>query len=200
MDETPCAGIDRVSIDIDINQYLLYSRLMDFATAAAITDLIDRITDPSSEFFEASDAQRLVELVPVQKPKIPFLFSSKGTKKTSGFTGLTDAGNFDYGHTEKRDIQVGGIRPQLIGEYKFWHEAGKLEVHKMWAETQQDQTGQKLRLLYNPRSKAPKKLQLYRDDAPREWVVIPPIGRFGGIVFDSSFSGFVDWKTPAPGS
>jgi|GEM_PF-5073309 len=174
---------------------------MDFETAAEISNLLDRITDPTTDFFDAADARKLIEIVPLQTPKTPFMFSYKGPKKTNNITGhATNAGNIDYGHDERTEIQIGGIKPRFIGEYQFFHTPGELEVHKMWADTKIDKTGQKLRLIYNARTKEPTALKLYKQDPPKLWQIIPAIGNFGGLTFDSSFSGYVNWKTPNPNS
>lgn len=149
--------------------------------------LIEKITDMKSEFFNAADAKRLVELVPAKIQ--PFRFRIRG--RSSGKSGQSEGYSPGIGNVsvpddkkdKKFDYDTGTT--WRIGGYKVMHTPGAMVISHMWADTKDDETGMHCCLAYNKASGAPTALQSS----------VQKTLRLGPIML--GYMSWTDWKTPS---
>lgn len=151
-----------------------------------INALIEDITDPSATTFDPEKARRLVALIPAQKQPL-FSLSHRYNRKASDTTGYVPGiGTMTFGGGKSPvTIQYGPPVVQRIGGYKITHSPGSMNIALLWADTQQDQTGQSCVLRYRVRNGKP--------------IVLKAAQSMGFRVGDEdiAFTYYKAWKYPA---
>lgn len=154
-------------------------------------NLIEEITSAKSDFFSASKAKRLIEIVPVSPHKGFTIKASYNGSSNSSEGYSPGIGNVSLpDEEEKKEWSFNEPKIERVGGYKIEHsDKGFMVISQMWADTYEDATGRRCRLDYNFASKEPEELLLQQE---KSFTFPWPLSS----LTVSSLS-FVKWKLPS---
>ena len=146
--------------------------------------ILDRLV-ADGPTFSASDARRLIALIPMRKPrKFTFAFDLRlpGTKSRGHAAGHGDVEVEEQGETKTWSSDPESVLK--IGGYEVTHTPGSIKIALMWSQTKLDQSGQSCGLVYDEATGEPREMTIARQVA---W-------KFLFFVFANTR--YVSWKTP----
>lgn len=146
--------------------------------------ILDRLV-AEEPTFSASDARRLIALVPMRTPR-RFTFivdlSLPGTKSRGHAAGHGDVEMEERGETKTWSSDPAPVL--RIGGYEVTHTPGSIGIALMWSETKLDQSGQSCALVYDEATGEPREMTIARQAA---WQF---------LIFRFANTRYVSWKTP----
>jgi hypothetical protein len=138
---------------------------MDMALRMEANALVDSLT-AEGEHFDARQARRLIEIVPVFRspPLLSFGFkmSRRNVGRREGYA--AGVGKVDVPEEEHKNIEWSSDGSPIwrAGAYKLTHEPGLIEIDQLFTDTMEDDgTGRRAQLIYSKATGAPQELKLY---------------------------------------
>jgi len=121
---------------------------MDMYSKLEAIEIVNDLVDMRSAFFDAARAQRLIELVPVDRKFRIISISMKSRESTKNVQGET-----------KEDFSYNQSPVWHVGKYKIEHRPGSLNITHISADDFRDREKNRWCLTYNKTSKEPTALK-----------------------------------------
>lgn len=143
--------------------------MIDARTRFSINSLIEKLSQDGDR-FPADTAKELIRAIPLTTKLIAMRASLKHTRPGTSFQGATNNGASASAESDPEEIthSIGNDGRLIVGGYRIEHDAGRLDVYKMWDNPLEDNNC--MRLVYDEKSGAPLRIML---SSPKSFTIGP---------------------------